>query len=247
MAEQQIADLTETINKLCSGFDTLQASHEAQVALITSKITDETTQQIQKLESLGHRLKKIKIPAIDDLFTENTQEKLPEEPSQTNLPLFTENDDPIAHLNAFKAQMAVDGIEKEFWPIMFPNFLDATTTEWYYTLDDEYINTWARIAPTFIYRFRNAIPKPLPQEPLDSYNQGDNETFAKFLKRWMAMTSRTTSGLAETEVVARLLSDLSPTYKDRLLLHTIKCLRSLVTVGNKIDVDLHAEKLRWQN
>ena len=56
MTEQQIADLTETINRLNSKFNCLQASQEAHAIEIASKLTVEAVKSAKKFQVLDLRL-----------------------------------------------------------------------------------------------------------------------------------------------------------------------------------------------
>ena len=80
-----------------------------------------------------------------------------EKVSIDKLPKFEGTEDPLVHIRAFKGQMNLYGIEKEFWPSIFPQTLETVPQYWLYKLESRATQTWEQIAIDFDKQYADNI------------------------------------------------------------------------------------------
>jgi len=113
--EQQMANLTKTINRLTNQFDCLQASQEVQALEIASKVSAETAKTAKNLQIIDMRMNETRGLSIhdeNDRVIENIREKLLEKLALNDLPKFMGTEDPLIHIKAFKAKWPSRGSRK---------------------------------------------------------------------------------------------------------------------------------------
>ena len=112
----------------------------------------------KKFEVLDLRLNETKGPSIHD---ENQRpiaeigDRLPGKFVMNDLSKFTGNEDPLVHVKAFKGQMTLKGVGKDFWPLVFPHSLGPVVQSWFYALDPKKVQTWEDITIAFAEQFKD--------------------------------------------------------------------------------------------
>ena len=100
---------------------------------------------------------------------------LPKELVTNDLSKFTGNEDPLVHVKAFKGQMALKGVGKDLWPLVFPHSLGPVVQSWFYALDAKQAQTWEDITIAFTDQFKDNAESRASMRTLEVLFQKEND------------------------------------------------------------------------
>ena len=115
--EQDIARLTTEIADLSQTVKDNQSAYQSEMLKMMTLVTSAMERFDKKFEVLDLRLNETRGPSIHDenqRSVTNVRERLPEKLALNDLSKCMGSEDPLVHVKAFKGQMALRGVGKDF-------------------------------------------------------------------------------------------------------------------------------------
>ena len=176
--EEEMKKMSADIAEMAASFKASQEKIQADMMKMLTLMTAESTRNAKKFEVMDLRLNSTQGPSIHDenqRDVPNVREKFPEELTLTDLTKFTRAEDPLIHVKAFKVQMALKWVGKDYWHLVFPHSLGPNPQSWFYSLDNKKIDTWEEIAIAFTEQYKDNVETWVSIRTLEVNTQNENE------------------------------------------------------------------------
>ena len=135
---------------------------------------------------------------------------MPEELTLTDLPKFTGAEDPLVNIKAFKGQMALKGVDPEYFDVVVPHSLAPNPQAWFYSLDLRKFKSFYEIAIAFTEQYKDNVETKASIRTLDITIQGEKEGFTEFLARWRAISTQLSNKPSEIDLVNKFIKNTRP-------------------------------------
>lgn len=155
---------------------------------------------------------------------------------------FTEIENPHHHVKSFLNVMAIKGIEKDAFHMLFPWTFSPEVTRWYHALDSQKTSSWDELCREFITQYSCNTEAPFTIRDLEMIKQEDKESFTDFLIRWRSHAAHMTNRPTEVDQVSMIIQGLKPSYQHYLEFANISTITDLKRMGLKAEKKMAASK-----
>ena len=229
----------EDIENINKSIEALSAMMQTLTTRVTTMEQNKVT--VSTLDKLKEQMSKI---SEDFTYVErpptplDVKDRLPEKFSTADIPKFKPTDNPIFHLKAFSATMALKGLDVTLFPTVFPLSLEHACQQWFYSLDAKHTATWQDVTDSFMNRYKCNIQTKTSERELSILKQKENEGFTAYLNRWRETTSLLVDPPKEREMVRLFIQNLTHKYREHLKFLPLNTFEAVYDIGINIEDEL---------
>lgn len=138
--------------------------------------------------------------------------------------------------------MALKGMGKELFALVFPITLDTHLSRWFKNMNQTKLDAWEYIKQEFLKQYRYNSKLPVGLRELEATKQGEKEDFATFLNRWREKAAQMTNRPNEEDQVRKVIKNLQPKYRESLKFQAIDSFTRLYKVGLVVEEEIQKPK-----